>query len=72
MDVHLTLVSQSRMLLRLAGDFAKGLDCATEDESDAELRIVWSDADDRLLQLLEYIALSVREPASSSQSRYAG
>jgi len=58
-DVHLTVLSQSEVLLRLVGDFAKGLGCTTEGESGRKLRIGLSDADDRLLQLLEYIALSV-------------
>jgi hypothetical protein len=57
--VHLIVLSQSDMLLRLVGDFAKGLGCTTHtDEPRGEVRIDWSLADDALLEMLDYVALS--------------
>ena len=59
MNVHLTVLSQNDMLLRLVGDFAKGLGCTTDaDDARGQLRIEWSVTDDALLELLDYVALS--------------
>jgi hypothetical protein len=56
-DVHLSVLSQNEMVLQLVGDFAKGLGCAIDAGGD-ELRIELSEADDALLELLDYVALS--------------
>ena len=58
-NVQLTVMSQSGTLVRLVGDFARGLGCTTDlDEGRGELRIQWSAAEDALLELLDYVALS--------------
>jgi hypothetical protein len=58
-DLHLTVVSKSELLLQLVGDFARGLGCAVGgDDGSSLLRIDVSDADDGLLELLDYVALS--------------
>jgi len=59
-NLQLSVLSQNDPLLRLVGDFAKGLGCdvhAKEDSS--ELRIELPAADDELiLELLGFVALS--------------
>jgi hypothetical protein len=55
--VHLTILSQSDALLHLVRDFAAGLGCAT-DPGASRLRVDLPDAEDPLLELLDYIALS--------------
>jgi hypothetical protein len=55
-NVHLTILSQSDSLLHLVRDFAAGLGCETS-LGPARLRVELPDAEDPLLELLDYIAL---------------
>jgi hypothetical protein len=57
-DVSLTLISQSDMLLHLVGDFARGLGCSLDAAAAGQLRIELPDTGDGLLELLDYVALS--------------
>jgi hypothetical protein len=58
-DVYLTVISQNEMVLNLVGDFARGLGCAVDaDGAQGRLQIALSDADDALLELFDYVALS--------------
>jgi len=61
MIVRLTLFSENHDLLRLVGDFAKGLGCHLRDVPPAlgrGLETELPDGDDALLELLSYVALS--------------
>jgi len=61
MTVHLMLFSQSETVLRLVGDFARGLGCvptAMPPSQGRGLRTELPDAGETLLELLSYIALS--------------
>jgi hypothetical protein len=58
-NLQLDVLSQNDLLLRLVGDFARGLACTVHaNETSAELRIESSGADDELLELLGFVALS--------------
>jgi hypothetical protein len=59
-NLQLNVLSQNDLLLRLVGDFARGLGCAVhENEASSELRIESSAADDEvMLELLGFVALS--------------
>lgn len=61
MSVHLTLISGNDEVLRLVGDFARGLGCtldAVPRQSARGIRIEVPDAGDSLVELLTHVALS--------------
>ena len=61
MVVHLTLVSENEVVLRLVGDFASGLGCALDTVPASPgrgIRAEVPDAGNTLLELLTHIALS--------------
>jgi hypothetical protein len=58
-NASFTLISQSDKLLRLVGDFARGLACPLEaDAATGQLRVELPDVGDALLELLDYVALT--------------
>jgi hypothetical protein len=62
MIVHLTLVSENEVVLRLVGDFARGLGCALDTVPASPGRGIRTEVPDAggdtLLELLTHIALS--------------
>jgi hypothetical protein len=61
MIVHLMLVSENEAVLRLVGDFARGLGCAVDTVPALPGRAIRTevpDAGDTLLEVLTHIALS--------------
>ena len=72
MNVQLTVMSQSGTLVRLVGDFARGLGCITTSTRGAASFESMVGSEDALLELLDYVALSSHQPAWTSVSRCAG
>ena len=81
MTAHLTVRSDSDLVLVMVGDYARGLGCASEPAPAAKpgVRIVLPDADSRLLDLITYVALGcvkagvdVAEPICDLTYQYAG